>query len=297
MKTFHDASMEWMTIHEMEISGSTAFGYYQTLRHINDHFHGMAIDNITKNNIQEYIIELHNKQLKAETIINYYKICNMVFKYVIANEIMEGRKNPCDGVILPKNDKNVVNPFSEKEMEIVLQVQCRPWLYAGELIAYRTGMRKGEIFALQKKDINFNAGFINVQRTQSVNKAGKVILKEPKTKSSRRRISGDKVLMKFLWELVQKTTSEFLFPNGDTFFVPWNISTTFSGICEKAGVPRRTFHDLRHTHASVLFAHNVHPKVVQERLGHASIKTTLDTYSHLIPGMQDAAVNVFNGIA
>ena len=85
--------------------------------------------------------------------------------------------------------------------------------------------------------------------------------------------------------------------NNDTFFVPWNISSAFTDVCEMAKVPRRTFHELRHTHATVLLSHNVHPKVVQERLGHASIQTTLNTYSHLIPDMQHTAVNVFDKIA
>jgi integrase len=59
---------------------------------------------------------------------------------------------------------------------------------------------------------------------------------------------------------------------------------------DKASMRRITFHDLRHTHASLLLKNNVHPKVVSERLGHSSIQITLDTYSHLFPNMRvDAA--------
>ncbi|GGG73398.1 site-specific integrase [Paenibacillus radicis (ex Gao et al. 2016)] len=60
---------------------------------------------------------------------------------------------------------------------------------------------------------------------------------------------------------------------------------------KEAEVPHITFHDLRHTHASLLLQQNVHPKIVSERLGHSSITMTLDTYSHLLPNMQDVASN------
>lgn len=67
-------------------------------------------------------------------------------------------------------------------------------------------------------------------------------------------------------------------------------------MCEKVGIPPRDFHALRHTHASVLLAHGVHPKIVQERLGHSSCQITMDTYSHITPTIQDTAVNVMENI-
>ena len=68
-------------------------------------------------------------------------------------------------------------------------------------------------------------------------------------------------------------------------------------MCKAENVTYHSFHSLRHTHASILLAANVHPKIVQERLGHAKISTTMDTYSHLIPGMQQVAVDVFNKLS
>jgi integrase len=68
-----------------------------------------------------------------------------------------------------------------------------------------------------------------------------------------------------------------------------------AGVAEDAlpkGLPRIRFHDLRHSHATLLLAQGVHPKVVQERLGHAGVGITLDTYSHVLPGMQDQAARV-----
>lgn len=73
--------------------------------------------------------------------------------------------------------------------------------------------------------------------------------------------------------------------------IPWNISNTTRMKCRKAKIPEHRFHDFRHGHATFLLQEGAHPKIVQARLGHASIKMTMDIYSHLIPGMQFIAVN------
>jgi integrase len=73
---------------------------------------------------------------------------------------------------------------------------------------------------------------------------------------------------------------------------PSNLrNRSFKPLLERAGLPRITFHDLRHTCASLLFQRNVHPKFVQELLGHASVAITLDTYSHMLPGMGSEAAD------
>lgn len=78
--------------------------------------------------------------------------------------------------------------------------------------------------------------------------------------------------------------------------IPWNISKHLQEMCVKAGIPPRSFHILRHTHATVLLSHGVHPKIVQERLGHSDIKITMEIYSHVTPTIQRAAVEVYENI-
>ncbi|QQZ60230.1 tyrosine-type recombinase/integrase [Paenibacillus sonchi] len=73
---------------------------------------------------------------------------------------------------------------------------------------------------------------------------------------------------------------------------PRNLSRTWYNMLKKSELHPITFHDLRHTHASLLLKNNVHPKIVSERLGHASIQITLDLYSHLFPNMQEAAAHL-----
>ena len=82
-------------------------------------------------------------------------------------------------------------------------------------------------------------------------------------------------------------------PDG-TPLKPDTISSTFQRIVARAGLRRIRFHDLRHTHATLMLQQGIHPKIVQERLGHATIAVTLDTYSHVLPGMQEAAAVRFD---
>jgi len=72
------------------------------------------------------------------------------------------------------------------------------------------------------------------------------------------------------------------------------VSHTFAKVLRKAGLPHLRFHDLRHSHTSLLLKAGVHPKIVSERLGHANIGITLDTYSHVLPGLQERAAECFD---
>ena len=83
----------------------------------------------------------------------------------------------------------------------------------------------------------------------------------------------------------------FCQPDG-TPIHPDSLSGLFERLANRAGLPRIRFHDLRHTHASLALAAGVHPKVVSERLGHADIALTLNTYSHAIPALQESAATV-----
>ncbi len=79
--------------------------------------------------------------------------------------------------------------------------------------------------------------------------------------------------------------------------LPNSVSHAWKKLARRTGLEGIRLHDARHTHASLLLKQGVHPKIVQERLGHSSIQITLDTYSHLVPGLQQAAANRFDDIA
>jgi len=96
---------------------------------------------------------------------------------------------------------------------------------------------------------------------------------------------------------ISLTDDDFVFsyPDG-TPFDPSTITHAFKKIVHKAGLPEVRLHDLRHTHASLMLKAGVHPKIVSERLGHSNISITLDTYSHVLPGLQAAAAKRFDDV-
>ena len=138
--------------------------------------------------------------------------------------------------------------------------------------------------------------------TQTLQEAyGEVLFKEPKTRKSRRRITLPDIVAEELRvhhaRQAEKrspgspgyTPNDLVLaaPDGGPWW-PSNFDRMWRRFKKKQGIEVR-FHDLRHTHATQLLKAGVHPKVVSERLGHASIGITLDTYSHVMPGMQEEA--------
>ncbi len=130
--------------------------------------------------------------------------------------------------------------------------------------------------------------------------AGANLIKEPKSAYSRRRVSLPPSLALLLREyrgeqqaqraILGKPLNDddlvFAQPDGSPLG-PYTVTHEFALLLKRAGLPHIRFHDLRHTHATLMLKAGVHPKVVSERLGHASVAITLDTYSHVVPGLQE----------
>jgi integrase len=163
-----------------------------------------------------------------------------------------------------------------------------------------TGLRREEIAALQWPDIDNDT--ISVRRAR-VTVRGDVIEKGPKTKASRRTVDLDTDTMAVLRSWRRRQLEERLqagegWEPGDWVFTdeigrPWrpdHITKTFTRTVGSVGLLPTDIKGLRHAHATALLKAGTHPKVVQERLGHASIKITLDIYSSVVPGIQRHAI-------
>ena len=163
-------------------------------------------------------------------------------------------------------------------------------------LAYRTGMRREEIFGLTVRDVDYSHNFLMVRHACTEDYPGRIQIGPPKTPASKRRIDLDDICMDILRRR-QGAPSDYIFRD-DTGAVlsPWHSSVHFKRIRNKAGISRGRFHDLRHSHATILLANGVPPHVVKERLGHTSIRMTIDTYSYVWPTMQRMAVDVLNTI-
>lgn len=162
--------------------------------------------------------------------------------------------------------------------------------------ALATGMRRGELLGLQTDDIDLERGVIKVQR-QLVEIGGHIELGEVKTSAGRRRIDLPADSIRVLNDLKTNAISSFVFcDNAGKPLIGARVSRSFKEAVKKPEVPQITFHELRHTHATLLLIAGVSPKVVQERLGHSNVSITLQTYSHVLPSLQADAAVALNSI-
>ena len=205
----------------------------------------------------------------------------------------------------PRVPKSDITPLTAEQVAAFLKAAKGDRLEAAFIfVAITTGMRLGEIFGLQWPDVDLKAGALMVQHSlMELN--GKLTLSEPKTARGRRKIDLPKMAVNALWKHKARMLKEGL---GS---VPWVFCNESGGPLRRshfhfsefkptlinAGLPAIRFHDLRHTSASLLLSQGVHPKVVQERLGHSQISVTLDTYSHVLPTLQrKRLVNLTNSL-
>lgn len=168
--------------------------------------------------------------------------------------------------------------------------------------AIESGMRQGEIIALTWERVRGN----KIEVVGTYDRVAKNV-GDPKTYDSRRQIKiSDDLAAELEARRARRDAPVFPALDGETMLEPRNLQRAFAAAQEsvrnKEGdsvvdpLPRLRFHDMRHTCASLLFAVNVHPKVVAERLGHSSIRVTMDTYSHMIDGMQTEAAAILGDV-
>ena len=214
--------------------------------------------------------------------------------------------NIADSVDAPHANRKEMQTWNEAEVNRFLEyAKCTPY-YVLFYIALFSGARKGELLGLKWGDADLENGRLSIAR--SLTQVGTVFhVGEPKTPHSRRVIAlPPSATMMLRLQKVKATNlrerlgttlenSDYIFslaPDGKKPLRPLSVTVAFERTARRAGVKVIRFHDLRHTHASLMLKENVPLKVVSERLGHASVAITGDIYSHVMPGLQEsAAVN------
>jgi integrase len=211
-------------------------------------------------------------------------------------------RNVTEAASAPLPSPKEMRPLSAEEVRKLLNAAGDDRLEALWVLAVHTGMRQGELLALKWTDIDLEAGKVSVRRTLT-RESGHYTLGEPKTKKSRRTVKLTGAATEALRGHLGRQMEE-MDRLGDLYKDQGLVFTSCSGaplnpsnirnrnlrrLTGKAGLPKIRFHDLRHTCATLLLSKNVHPKIVQEMLGHATVAITLDTYSHVLPGMGDHA--------
>ncbi len=213
-------------------------------------------------------------------------------------------KNVCDAVSLPSETSHKVVPLTPEQAQHLIAVVKGHKLEALITLALTTGMRLGELTGLQWNDIDFDQASLSVRRTVGRLGVHKFVEREPKTEQSRRKILLPPFVLQALKEhrIRQKEARlkagtnwqdrNLVFCNRrGGFSHPDVLLGQFHKLLDDAGLPRMRLHDLRHSAATILMAMKVPIKVIQELLGHSSVIITLNVYGHVLPSMQDEAVD------
>jgi integrase len=213
-------------------------------------------------------------------------------------------RNVADNVDPPKVHKEEVRPLTSEQARKLLETARGERLEALYVVAVQSALRQGELLALRWEDVDLQARTLQVRRTLTRD-GGKHVVGPTKTAKGRRTLlkltrDATEALQRHLErQLVEidKAGEEWqenglIFCTGKgTLINPTNLRRrSLAPLLQRAGLPPMTFHQLRHTAATILLLKNVNPKIVSEMLGHANIAITLDTYSHVLPNMQHSAV-------
>jgi integrase len=226
-------------------------------------------------------------------------------------------RNVCDAVSPPRKKHKEIQPLTPGQARKLLEAARGHPQEALFVLALATGMRRGELLGLKWQDIDFTQGTLQVRRvlSRTPTKIGRqtgdrYVEAETKTEKSRRKI----MLADFALEVLKQhrlRQEEARRVAGDAWQDHDYVFCTLIGthlnpghgvlvqlklLLKKAGLPDIRFHDLRHSAATLLLTMGVHPKVVQEILGHSEISMTMDTYSHVLPTIQSEAIEKLNRV-
>jgi len=241
-----------------------------------------------------------DKGVSARTVLLTHSVLHKALNQALKLGLI-GR-NPAQAVSRPK--------VSYKEMRVLTSDEARTFLSAAEGTRYRalfhlalhTGMREGELLGLKWDDLDWVTRQLQVKRQLQVMPGKGLVFAEPKTAAGRRTIVLSKSMVEKLREHLddqnqdrQKAREKWhenglIFPTTiGTPMAARNMYEDFRKLLKRIDLPLIRFHDLRHTATTLMLQRGVHPKIVQERLGHADISMTLNTYSHVLPSMQAEA--------
>lgn len=299
----------------MNVAPRTAEGYEHTVRqHLIPGLGKILLTQLKPEQLQRYYAEKlaggrrdGKGGLSARTVRHHHVTLHTALGVAVKMGLT-GR-NAADAVTPPRYQRHEFQVLTEADMFKVLEYAKNTPYYALYFLALFTGMRRSEILGLRWGDVDFIFAQISVVRSLHHLRNGQFVFRQPKTTKSRRTIAlspatavvmnehrkNQELICKHIGKEVADDDLIFCHDEGGPL-LPDTVTRTWVRMMDKVGLKGIRLHDLRHSHASQLLKQGIHPKIVQERLGHSSIAVTMDTYSHVAPGMQRAAAERFDEV-
>ncbi len=285
----------WLDTVQNKVQPKTHLRYEQLVRlRLTPHLGGYKLAKLAPVHVEQLFVALAREGISARGQQMAGTMLHTALRDAVRLRLLT--TNPATDVAKPRPQKRKMHVYDADQARKLLAAASGHRLSALFVLALDSGMRQGELFALQWDDFDFQACSVQVQRSlEEIN--GRHRVKEPKSGKGR-RID----LSAFALEALQEHRKAMLVegnyrPDGPVFCATeggWLLKPNFQRrvyrpIQKAAGLPPIRFHDLRHTAATLWLLADVNVKVVSERLGHASIQLTLDTYAHVLPTMQQVA--------
>ncbi|MFL5588067.1 MAG: tyrosine-type recombinase/integrase [Ktedonobacteraceae bacterium] len=265
--------------------------------HLVPAFGNIPVQKLTPEKLRAFYRQKLDEGSKPRTVL----LIHTALRRALEDAVKQGLvpRNVAKLVSPPRIDRYEAQTLTVEQAEKLLGAARGSRLDALLILALTTGMRRGELLALRWDDVDFKQSLVFVHRTVTRVGGYGYVEGEPKTRSSRRRVVLPDVALEALKKHRIDQQQEqikvgdkwqykgLVFCDGyGGFFSPDMVLRKFSKLLRDIGLPRMRFHDLRHSAATILLVAGVHPKVVQERLGHSTVAMTLDVYSHVLPSMQ-----------
>ncbi len=294
----------WLAVHKPTVRHSTYLTYRSAIeKHILPAFGHLALRKLTAQDLDVFYARKAEEGLSSSRIRGIHTIIYMALQQAVRWRLI-ARNVSQEISTLPRDTRpQERQTLTPEQAQKLLEAAQGHRLEAMITLALATGMRRGELLALRWQDIDWQNKHVNVRRSVSRLPGGYQV-SEPKTASGKRRITLPPFVLAALerHRLRQRETKvkagsawedhDLVFCNTyGRFLNSASLYDLFTALVKKAGLPPMRFHDLRHSAATILMTMKVPVKVIQELLGHSSSSITLNVYGHVLPTMQDAAMD------
>jgi integrase len=304
--TLGDFLDRWEGWAATQVSAKTLERYSQLLRHhVRPHLGSAPIQKLKTINFAELYGKLQAPKpagagLAPRTVGHVHRLLHRIFSHAVKWTIIT--RNPVSAAEPPRVSRAEIQILSPDQIKTVLAALRGRRIYPVTVIGLATGMRRGEILALRWGDVDMDTGRIRVERSLEETKTG-LAVKEPKTKAGRRSVTVPPSVVAELrqhWReqqelrltlgLGRSTPEDPVFPRPDgALWPPDRLSSTWAKTVAVLGLPKVTFHALRHTHVSQLIAAGLDVVTVSRRVGHSNPTVTLGLYAHLFGNTDERA--------
>ena len=299
---FGDWLCYWFETHSKPtLRASTQNNYENVIyNHVLPEIGKIPLNKLSQNDLQQFygrlkkngrkrLTEQYGTGLSDRMVRMCHAVCRTALERAVRDDLL--RTNPAIGCKLPPKKAKEMQVLDREELQkFLIQAQADGY-YELFLLDLCTGLRRGELIALQWEDLNFETGVLTVNK-QAYTVNGELQIIPPKTKASVRKLVLPPAVLAVLREYHRKVDSRWMFPSpvkADRPITPGVARRRLQTILERADCKRVRFHDLRHTFATLALENGMDVKTLSAMLGHVSAVTTLDIYTHITGDMQRAA--------